>query len=317
MAQLTDDGLVLASSPGPASVEPAKVGQPLPTCLRTFLPPKNAIQTTTLSPTIARLPPPPPREQIKLLSDLLGLLTNSDWKGHTFLARTYHQLDSSLLTPNIHQRVAAEISVAPINRHARIRLTKVVERLKSEGVEVTPPVQERLMRMSVRCPESAITEGETGLTAVKAWNLLYGDVAALEDTAIKPWTQPISLLSAQAAARRPSSYPTRAAVREMIRSPTTTQASFRSLLAFSPNPGRHLGPLIALHARQYTLVSNLPALLQDPNSEIDTEAINQIIHAFAMDEKLDLAIAVEAYAAFSESVEFGDASSPPRAEADH
>ena len=97
----------------------------------------------------------------------------------------------------------------------------------------------------------------------------------------------------------PTMKPSRQAFDSLLRLPHTAQ-TFSHLIAQSPlSSSAHLPSIFShLHRSYSTVPFHLPDILKDPELELSTRAINEILFAFTSDPNIHLNIPFEAYVAF-------------------
>ncbi|CED84143.1 Pentatricopeptide repeat [Phaffia rhodozyma] len=244
----------------------------------------SGMLSSTERPPIHRLPSPPPLSQVQLLSSLNGILPQCTWQQHLLVTRYYFALDPSMITTALHRQVASTLARGRGTLDGYRRLKAVVQRMMNLGVEVPLFVRDQLIRIST--PDKADEHDRYaelklhGNTVEKMnnWNKIYGSESATQvgDVYYRPSSRSFNMLLES---KHPSSV-------------------FSNMISQSPNPNRHMTPIIKHHARSFTLISNLPALLQNPSTgKLTIKAMNEVLAAFSSDENIRLTVPMEAYVA--------------------
>lgn len=287
------------------------------------------------APAVVALPPRPLQRDVQALSLLQGLLPLSDWRHHPLLTQRYFAVPSSLLTAHVHQQVGVALACGQNGLDAFERLDAVVRRMKADRVEVPMRCAERLLFMALGKKSELRSAGSRANVSVnrlrerskadserlqQTWDMLFKDVSP-DDI---PFDRPAELDAPSTAAVGSSSSgpddasgsqtrfnsphaplpapllrPSRTAFDHLLRLPHTAQ-TFTHLLALSPlGSGAHLPSVLSHLNRSYaTVPAHLPAILSDPDLELSTRAINEILLAFTADENIHLNVPFEAYVAF-------------------
>lgn len=286
----SSSGLSSLSSPSYRAQVPTSV----PSYLSEYLP--SAAQTAILGPTapplVVRLPPAPTRRQAILLSKLDALLSSyPSWRQHALVIQYYHALEDDILTPAVHRLVALTVARGPAgSRETWQRLDSVVRRCVNLGIEIDEFAQAKYIRGARNHGQKQhIGTSSSANAGLEAWNVLHGDADKI-----------IRSSESASASTSLSRAPPRA-VRALLKRSHAPQI-FQNLLSHIPaSKGIELPSVVAAHARQYTLMSNLPALLQpgasDDPARFTVVAFNEVLRAFAADPNISLAVPLEAYVA--------------------
>lgn len=282
------------------------------------------------APAVLELPPRPSQAELQKLSYLQGILPLSNWRQHNLIVQQYLDIPSALLTDHVHHQVGLALCKGPTNLDGYKRLDAVVRRMKADGVEVPQRVADKLLRSSTgrksqingfNGPEDRISVDRLRERSqpdterfTASWDALYKDttpgsreneiLSAAEDpagaTLVGETTgDEVAFRSPHAPMPAPAMKPTKQAFESLLRLPHTAQ-TFSHLLAQSPMASSaHLPSILShLHRSYSTVPSHLPDILKDPELELSTKAINEILFAFTSDPNIHLNVPFEAYVAF-------------------